>query len=739
MEPVATIHDIYSALARMTDVSQDMVRRRAEFENWFYNPTQGGKTKGYLTAMLPVDVKIALKANTLPTVKEDKLPAVGIRRDQKVYREQEEKAFAKAELARAYVTHMEQAGYGKKNKIKRLFLENYNLGEAGLLPAVYRQVGKVDLRGKTVEGWAGRLKKNNWEPMCLVDMRGFSKRGKRAVTPEQMEIILSIVKSPYNTPGKPVLEIIHQAKSIMVHRGLEILSDSTYSRWLTKDWIPYHYDEWIWWREGDKGLNDKVMFWVQRDYDKIEPGDLLVADGHVLNFEIINPFTQRPKRMMLILFYDAKSNYPLGWEIMPTENTEAISSALRRAIIRLGKMPTAVYIDNGRAFKGEYFMNKDLTAEFKGLYERLGIKPIIAKPYHGQSKVVERFFRVFGELERLAPSFVGECIANKPAHMNRGEKLRQKLHIKITRGVTPTLEDAHRAIALWFDKYASTRQGSNSHIAGQSPSEVMVPGPGVNPVELRCLMMSEKKRMIRRRGIKMHGGDTWYYSPELYGRKHEVFIRYDLQNQDSILVYDATTEEFICEAFKMAKVHPMVSIMGTDEDKAEFERQMKLKHGLRKQTVSSAREIVETQVIPEARKRIEQAGFSINDTRIGSVKALPEPIPTQTDEEINKDLAELESVQLDDIFEEYDEDYTPEVINEAEQVFSELKELPESDRFEKLTELEVKGWLIPREHQAWMKYFEQTKEYERHRDYFEEYRTKMVMTYGSDHIGAMNQ
>ena len=65
--------------------------------------------------------------------------------------------------------------------------------------------------------------------------------------------------------------------------------------------------------------------------------------------------------------------------------------------------------------------------------------------------------------------------------------------------------------------------------------------------------------------------------------------------------------------------------------------------------------------------------------------------------------------------------------------------MSESDRFEKLTELEVKGWLIPREHQAWMKYFEQTEEYERHREYFEEHRVKMVMTYGSDHVGAMNQ
>ena len=564
-------------------------------------------------------------------------------------------------------------------------------------------------------------------------MRGYAKKGKRSITPEQMEIILKLVKSPYNTPGKPKQEIIRQAKSIMTKRGMETLSDATYVRWLTKDWIPYHYDEWIWWREGDKGLNDKVAYWLQREYDDIEPGDLLVADGHVLNFEILNPFTGKPKRMMLVLFYDAKSNYPLGWEIMPTENTESISSALRRAILRLGKTPTAVYIDNGRAFKGQYFTGKNLESEFKGLYRSLGIELLIAKAYHGQSKVVERFFRVFGELERLAPSFVGESIANKPAHLNRGEKLRQRLHSKITRGVVPTLEDAHRAVALWFDKYASTPQGPNSHIAGKSPNQIMVPGPGVDPVLLRCLMMKTETRMIRRRGINIFGKDSWYYSPELYGRKHQVFVRYDLMQWDSVLVYDADTEEFICEAHKMAKVHPMVSIMGTDEDKAEYQRQMEMKNSLRKQTVSSAREIVETQVIPESRKRIESAGFSLGDVSAHPVKSLPKPAPVIDEEQIKKDLAELEVIR-EDAPETIEDEYIPECFTEKDHVYSGLKDMAEPDRFEKLLEVEARGWLIPNEHKAWMSYFEQTPEYARHEEYFQEYRAKMALVYGANAV-----
>ena len=83
--------------------------------------------------------------------------------------------------------------------------------------------------------------------------------------------------------------------------------------------------------------------------------------------------------MTLILFYDMKSNMPLGWEIMPTEDTQAISSALRRAIIALGKIPKVVYLDNGRAFKSRFFKGSDFDEQsFTGIYAQLGIRTIFA-------------------------------------------------------------------------------------------------------------------------------------------------------------------------------------------------------------------------------------------------------------------------------------------------------------------------------------------------------------------------
>ena len=69
----------------------------------------------------------------------------------------------------------------------------------------------------------------------------------------------------------------------------------------------------------------------------------------VLNFQVINPFTNRPARAVLAGFLDWKSGALIGYEIMMTENTQCIASALRNAIINLGMIPKVVYQDNGRA------------------------------------------------------------------------------------------------------------------------------------------------------------------------------------------------------------------------------------------------------------------------------------------------------------------------------------------------------------------------------------------------------
>jgi putative transposase len=371
----------------------------------------------------------------------------------------------------------------------------------------------------------------------------------------------------------------------------------------------------VFFRQGEKALNDQCLPHIERDCSVIEVDDMIVADGHPLNFEILNPWTGKPKRMTLLMWYDMRSAYPLGWGIMPTENTQVILATLRRAILMLGKIPKIAYLDNGKAFRSRFFTGcADFRqAGFTGLFERLGIHPVFAWRYHPESKPVERFFGTMAEIERRAPSYCGTSIEKQPPRMKRGEFLHRAIHEKLTEGRVPTLVEAYQALASWFDDYAG-RVKKTGHIKGQKPVDVFLSGrgPGLSDYQqeqLRLLMMTEEVRRIHRDGIKLPWCDERYYAPELYGRTQQSgIVRYDLGDLSTIYVYDEL-ENFICEARRMDRLHPAATVLGTDEDRDRLRARIELRNRLKKETVAPARHFLETEVLPEVRRQMAEIGF----------------------------------------------------------------------------------------------------------------------------------
>ena len=150
-------------------------------------------------------------------------------------------------------------------------------------------------------------------------------------------------------------EVVRMARARMRFEGIEApQSDKTFLNFLN-EFKKSNFDTWTFFRHGQKALNDTCLPHIERDWDRVEVGDILIADGHILDFEILNPFTGKPKRMMWVVWFDGRSGMPLGWEISPTENTQAIATAMRRAILCLGKIPQIAYLDNGRAFRSKFF------------------------------------------------------------------------------------------------------------------------------------------------------------------------------------------------------------------------------------------------------------------------------------------------------------------------------------------------------------------------------------------------
>jgi putative transposase len=523
-------------------------------------------------------------------------------------------ALAKSDFLRIYLSSTESS----KNKVKAKldFIEAYN---SGCFIELFKIIGKVTY--KSVERWKVTLHINNNDPFSLAP--GYKYIKNRSITPEQSEILL---KQFLNQNKPPKREAIRLAKNIMCIKGIsDNLSYSTYERYLN-DWIKNNYALYISAREGGKALNDLVIPDLKRDMSLVEVGDVVFADGKIFDFEMINPFTGRPKRMTLIMFVDMKSMLPLGFDIMPSENALTIASALRKTLLFLGFRPRIIYIDNGRAFGAKYFHSKIETSGIAGLFERLEIKVKFSEPYHGQTKSQqERFHGIMAEYERQMPSYIGNSIDNKPARLRRNEKLYQGFYNKLTGGTVPTVKDVYRSLPQWFQTYAS-REHQSGNFKGRAPIDIFSESIEkvkslddyssriISPEELNYLMLSEENRTITKNGIRFL--DSYYFDWSLGNIRDKVTIKYDLLDTSYILVYDKNGQ-FICKALDTSKYHPAAKELGTDEDIEKVQKALKERASFKKGVIEDTKALYSDENVLEMRKYLpykpEQEQHSSDD------------------------------------------------------------------------------------------------------------------------------
>ena len=469
--------------------------------------------------------------------------------------------------------------YPTKKEADTTFLELYNSGL--YLPKAYNFIGSISIG--TLHRWVRAFEKHE-STECLQPKYKWSKQGEynSILNDEMRNILLTLLLHPskYNY-GKA----IKLTKEILRKRGYEELPCDLSFKRFAENFRKNNYAEWILRREGMKAYHDKVEPYIERDISKIEVGDILVADGHVLNFQVINPFTGRPTRATLVGFLDWKSTALVGYEIMMTESTQCIASALRNSIINLGMLPKVVYQDNGKAFKSRFFQNTDFEEDlFNGVYANLNIHSVFAKPYNARAKVIERFFREFQEeFEKGMPSYIGTCIEDKPAWLKRGEKLHEEWHKKLTNNHIPTVQETIKYINGWI-KFHNKNLCPNDRSKTIQEMLDSVQKQNINPQVLDDLMMKTECRTINRHGItflNMH-----YRSEAIIGIRDKVNIRYSLFDLSKIHVY-STKGEFLCIAHRVQKVHPMARVLGTvkemEEYKYQYQKQQQLKHRLIKQ------------------------------------------------------------------------------------------------------------------------------------------------------------
>lgn len=458
-------------------------------------------------------------------------------------------------------------------------------------PALYAKLGTIS-RG-TLYRWQKELQESgSFQALIPQYNYGSSFGNSTELSAIEKKYFLDLMLQP----NKITVGAAHRLIAYMLKKqGIQdIRSYTTYKRFA--DWFKSkHNDIWTLMRYGQKALIDRVAPYIERDASVLEVGDVLVADGHVLDFQVINPFNGKPCRAMLVGYFDWKSANLAGYEIMLTENTQNIASALRNSIINLGKIPKICYQDNGRAFRAKFFTNTPSFEEcgFHGLFGKLGIVPVFAKPYNARAKVIERFFKEFSETgEKLLPSYVGNSPVNKPAYMMRNEKFHKSIH----NNSIPTLEQAHQMISAWLEFY---RSQPCPHVKGKSIGEVFLEGTGegVEIDVLDELMMASESRKIGRNGVKFLGNH--YFSNELYGITDKVEIRYSLFDLSYIKIY-TEKGDYLGKATTVLSIHPMAEILGEKKDVYSFKKAIQDQKQLQKQTINKAK-----QLVPHLQKHLE--------------------------------------------------------------------------------------------------------------------------------------
>jgi putative transposase len=739
-------------IAEALGIKTQSVDYRVKKEGWPFRkrPGKGGGRVFTLDA-LPSDVRAALVAReakqaictaettalavatSAPVRCRSLAPAVPALAPRVLDIPRKRKAMLRADLVRYYTDAVSRSA--NKAHARDGFIQAYL---AGAYPELLREIGPVSW--KTLERWKVTLTRTA-DAFHLADRRGLALRGQSSLTEAMQQAVLRLALHPNRVRLSTCISMTQQ---LLAAQGQDVPSDATFRRFLTT-FQERNQDVWVFCREGVKAWNDKVAMYVDRDLGMLWPGAVLVADGHRLNFQIIHPFTGRPCRMTLVMWYDMASNYPVGWEIAPEENTLVITAAMRRALLRLGKPAQVAYLDNGRAFKGTHFTGDLSQSGVDGLFTRLGMKTTFAWAYHGQSKTVERFFGYLRQLEELMPGGTGSCIDLKPAYQKRGEFAHRAIW-EASGSPVMTLPEAHRAVASWVDYYVEQPQ-PRSHLQGRCPREVFDAGRGDGLSAehldgLRECMLTARSRQVSRCQVSLPGSlvgsakEITYFDSRLYGRKHDVIVKYDPQDLTSVDVYELDGS-FICAAQLKAKVNPMAKVLGSDDDQRLLKLSLEMRKHAEKMASATATELLTGEIMPGYAASLERIGLTGGAAQGESPAAQPVPgrptapvLPT-TDDDFAAELAELQAMNQpapDPEPEAAEPDWQSYAISAADQFWTDVRgTYPEEDRYEMLLDAEAQGMLIPAEFSAFMRYFEQTARYGQLSGYFEEFRMKLAL------------
>lgn len=535
---------------------------------------RGGKSFEILLSSIEPVLREKYYSKIIPTYEVKQLPT-----PTNFHKPDKAKTIALARIDLLNLWKNQRKNQSNKTQFDKNFLSAYNA--KCLYPEIYAKLGKVS--SGTLQRWKRILgNSNNYE--LLIPNYHYEDYSRTCLTEHEKQIFLKLLLHPNKfSIGKA----ISLTQYVLKTQGTEYIPSPPTFRKFANWYKANYFDKWTLLRDGEKALKEEVIPHIKRNISKIDVGEVLVADGKRLNFQVINPFTGKPCRATLIGFLDWKSTALVGYEIMIEENTQNIASALRNAILNLGKIPKFVYLDNGRAFRSKYFVGSADFSEIglKGIYEKLGITTVFANPYNARAKVIERFFLEMQEsFEKLFPSYIGTSIESKPARLRRNEKFHSEIHTEFT----PTIQQTIQMINSWLE-YKNSLPCPNDRTKSIKEMLDSIERQAINPRELDDLMLAQEVKTITSQGIRFLKSD--YYNDALYGLRQKVIIKYSLFDLSYINVY-TTSGKFLCRADRITLTHPLAHYTGEVKDIEDYKQKIQKQKQLKNKTIKACKEFL---------------------------------------------------------------------------------------------------------------------------------------------------
>jgi hypothetical protein len=303
-------------------------------------------------------------------------------------------------------------------------------------------------------------------------------------------------------------------------------------------------------RHGEEALKNGFIAHIDRNWDNVQPGFMLVGDNRQFDVFVRVPGAKEGEwkavRPWICAFIDARSWHVVSFTITTEDiNNDLIANVLGAFIhSNENRAPLVCYVDNGKDFNAMGFSKPvEMDGHEHSTFIELGTNTLNSIAFNAKAKTVERYFRdMMMEFDKLFPSYLGSRPGDRPDTAAFFQKNPEKLL---------SVEQFTECFGAWLDKQQNMPKHGKIH-KGKSPREIWESrtplSESLSDARLfMAFLKPEKETRTITRGPKIEVNNNFYYSQELwphYGKP--VMVKTDRNNLSHVYAFK-TDGTFICE------------------------------------------------------------------------------------------------------------------------------------------------------------------------------------------------